>query len=253
MELLSNFLIFIYSLQYAVVSLHDLQTIADTPQIPAEYRCCANLNLYDSPTLERLATQAAAGRHLRVVSLPGKTEALQVCLCEDSYPGWLAVADLDRLEVANSPYQSITLSEAEIRDRIPDVIAFAEAAMARSNVYLWGGTVGPNYDCSGLVQAAFASVGIWLPRDAYQQEAFVEAIPLLETIPGDLIFFGTSVKATHVGLYLGEDCYIHSSGKDQGRNGIGIDRVSGQGNRVSQVYHAQLRGAGRIVSCYTPT
>ncbi|HEY9910189.1 MAG TPA: C40 family peptidase, partial [Thermosynechococcaceae cyanobacterium] len=112
--------------------------------------------------------------------------------------------------------------------------------------------VAPNYDCSGLMQAAFASVDIWIPRDAYQQEAFVQPIALSELIPGDLVFFGTPTKATHVGLYLGADQYIHSSGKDQGRNGIGIDRVSGQGDRVSQTYHAQLRGAGRVVACYQP-
>ena len=66
--------------------------------------------------------------------------------------------------------------------------------MQRSNYYLWGGTVRPNYDCSGLMQAAFASVGIWLPRDAYQQEGFTQAITIGELATGDLVFFGTSKK-----------------------------------------------------------
>lgn len=252
-ELLSKLLIFTHSLQSPVVSLHHLQTIAEPTRSQIEYRCCVNLNLYDSSALERLATQAAAGRHLRIVSLSSDAEALQVRLREDDYPGWLATSDLDQLEAAGVPDRVIALSEAEIRRRTPDAIAFAQAAMLQPNVYLWGGTVGPDYDCSGLVQAAFASVGIWLPRDAYQQEAFVKAIPVTEAIPGDLIFFGTPVKATHVGLYLGNNSYIHSSGKDQGRNGIGIDRLSGEGDPVSQVYRAQLRGAGRVVSVYTPT
>ena len=102
-----------------------------------------------------------------------------------------------------------------------------------------------------MMQAAFKSVGVWLPRDAYQQEAFVQPIDINQTQPGDLIFFGTPQKATHVGLYLADGLYIHSSGKDQGRNGIGIDQLSPQGDTVSQTYYQQLRGAGRVVKSYT--
>lgn len=224
-----------------------------------QYRCQINLNLYDSPALERLATQAAAGRYLRIESpSSGETqkpdqpvpEAILVCLCEDDYPGWLAVHDIEHLEVVDSAYRPALLSETEIRARIPAAIAFARTAMTHPNEYLWGGTIGPNFDCSGLVQTAFASVGIWLPRDAYQQEAFVQAIALDQILPGDLIFFGPPTKATHVGIYLGDDYYIHSSGKDQGRNGIGIDRLSGGNDLISQKYQSQLRGAGRVVAGY---
>jgi cell wall-associated NlpC family hydrolase len=75
---------------------------------------------------------------------------------------------------------------------------------------------------------------------------------MADLIAGDLIFFGTPEKATHVGLFLGDHCYIHSSGKDQGRNGIGIDELSATGDRVSQTYFSQLRGAGRVISSYQP-
>jgi cell wall-associated NlpC family hydrolase len=214
------------------------------------YRCRANLNLYDSPELNRLATQAAVDRYLQIEAVA--STAIAVRLCEDDYPGWLPLADQAQLQVALAPYQPAVLDRAAIQARIPSAIAFAKSAMATPNVYLWGGTVAPNYDCSGLMQAAFAAAGVWLPRDAYQQEAFTQAINLAELDRGDLIFFGTPEKATHVGLYLGDDRYIHSSGKDQGRNGIGIDRVSGTGNLVSQHYRSQLRGAGRVVASYQP-
>ena len=162
-------------------------------------------------------------------------------LCEDDYPGWLAIQDAQLLKVAEKPYQAKVISEAEIRDKLPSAIAFTRHAMNQPNHYLWGGTVGPNYDCSGLMQAAFASLGIWLPRDAYQQEAFTQPIALVSLQPGDLIFFGTAEKATHVGLYLGEGHYIHSSGKEQGRNGIGIDILSAAGDLVSERYYRLLR------------
>jgi len=66
---------------------------------------------------------------------------------------------------------------------------------------------------------------------------------------GDLIFFGTELKANHVAIYVGEGRYIHSSGKDRGRNGIGIDLLAGV-DRISQTYAEQLRGAGRVTHCY---
>lgn len=217
-----------------------------------------SLNLYDSPQLERLATQAIAGRQLTITALPVDErgdrvgEALAVCLCEDDYPGWVALEDLDLLAVAEAPYQPIALTPEQISDRLAAVLSFAQAAMGQPNHYLWGGTVGPNYDCSGLVQTAFAAADIWLPRDAYQQEAFVQAIARDEMQPGDLIFFGSSERCTHVALALDSDRYLHSSGKDIGRNGIGIDTLGASDDPVSQAYGRQLRGIGRVVACYTP-
>ncbi|MFB2918970.1 MULTISPECIES: NlpC/P60 family protein [Aerosakkonema] len=218
-----------------------------------EYRCRRNVNIYDSPSCTRLATQAALGRHLRVVSPNGDISdtSVEVCLCEDDYPGWLSIQDRSYLEETATPYQAIDLSAIEIQARLPAVIAFTQNAMKQPNYYLWGGTVGPNYDCSGLMQAAFASVGIWLPRDSYQQEAFTQPIPIEDLLPGDLIFFGTPEKTTHVGLYLGEGRYIHSSGQTVGRNGIGIDVLSEQGDAISQSYYRQLRRPGRVVKSYS--
>lgn len=222
------------------------------PSPIGEYRCLTNLNLYDSPLLQSLATQAATDRPLRIASLAPNQSAIAVCLCEDDYPGWLDRADLSQLAPADKPYQPQVVSEAEIRDRLPQVIAFTQAALAQPNHYLWGGTVAPNYDCSGLMQAAFASVGVVIPRDAYQQEAFAQPIALDTLQPGDLVFFGPPTKATHVGLYVGDGCYIHSSGNDQGHNGIHVDRLAADGEPISQVYFSQLRGAGRIIASYCP-
>lgn len=232
-----------------------------------EYQCLVPFDLYDSPQLDRLATQVACGRHLRILhvldwrsggamlSPEGNDSRIQVCLCEDGYTGWIAASMLSPLTVATQSYRVIALSEAEIQARIPEVIAFTQAAMAQPNTYLWGGTVGPNYDCSGLMQAAFKSTGIWLPRDAYQQEAFLsplglEDLSLLQ--PGDLIFFGPSEQATHVGLYLGAGRYLHSSGQEHGHNGIGIDTLARNSGAVGEYYFQQRRGAGRVVASYQP-
>jgi cell wall-associated NlpC family hydrolase len=221
-----------------------------------EFQCQANLNLYSSPDLNSLATQAIAGRQLRVLTFPSELStpagagAIYVQLCEDDYPGWVAIEDLDLLTRAEAAYQPVVFSEMEIEQQLPSIVAYARIAMNQPNHYLWGGTVGPNYDCSGLTQTAYAAAGIWIPRDSYQQEAFVQAIAVEDLQPGNLIFFGTRERCNHVALYLGEGCYIHSSGKDQGRNGIGIDRLSEEGDLTSRTYFRQLRGVGKVMGSY---
>ncbi len=220
--------------------------------LTGEYQSLVNLNLYDSPRCTSLATQAAAGRHLQILSTTAQENAVEVRLCEDGYSAWLLTQDLQHLEPAKMAYSAIAISAADIQLRIPQIIPFTHDAMQQPNYYLWGGTVAPNYDCSGLMQAAFASVGIWLPRDSYQQEAFTQPISLEQLQPGDLIFFGTPQKTTHVALYLGEGRYIHSSGKEIGRNGIGIDQLSEHGDQVSRSYYQQLRRAGRVIESYKP-
>jgi cell wall-associated NlpC family hydrolase len=220
------------------------------------YSCRQSLNLYDSPALERLATQAIAQRQLCLLpeddatSAPAHPQAIPVRLCEDDYPGWLAAPDRVYLDPVTVPYQPAHLTRTEIEQRIPGAIAVAHAAMAQPNHYLWGGTTPPHFDCSGLMQMAFASVGVWLPRDAYQQEAFAQPIPLAELQPGDLVFFGPPQKATHVGLYLGDRRYLHSSGQDQGNNGIAINVLSDDHDPVSSAYFRQFRQAGRILTNY---
>lgn len=215
------------------------------PQDVIQYRSIADIDIYDSPDLVRLATQMSKGRYLRILI------EQQVQLLEDDYTGFLREQDLAKLQFAGLVcYCPILLTELQIRSRLIDVIAYTQTAMQKKNEYLWGGTLPPNYDCSGLMQAAFASVEVWIPRDAYQQEAFTTPMRLEEIEPGDLIFFGTEQKANHVGMYLGEGRYIHSSGKDKGRNGIAIDRLSG-GDRISDQYATQIRGAGRVTRCYS--
>ncbi len=221
------------------------------PSPSGEYYSDVNLNLYDSPQCKNLASQIAAGRHLKVLSSVVEG-AVEVSSCEDNYPGWLTLKDLEQLQSASKAYQGIALSRSEIERCIPEIIAFTQAAMAQPNHYLWGGTVAPNYDCSGLMQAAFSSQGIWLPRDSYQQEAFTQTITLDDLLPGDLIFFSKNERVNHVALYLGDETYIHSSGAEDGRNGIDIDSLMIQKDEIGALYRRRITGAGRVICSYQP-
>lgn len=234
-----------------MVSLEQLQAGIDTKGNQSnEYQCLVNLNLYDSPNCTCLATQAAVGRHLQFLTGMQVEEGLEVRLCEDGYAAWLRVQDLTELEKAETKYSAIAVSLDQIQERIPEVIAFTKQAMQQPNYYLWGGTVAPNYDCSGLMQAAFAASGIWLPRDSFQQADFTQSVEFDQLQPGDLVFFAKAERVNHVGLYLGDGYYIHSSGKDTGRNGIAIDKLSDEGDEIASAYFRQFVKAGRVVASY---
>ena len=81
--------------------------------------------------------------------------------------------------------------------------------------YLWGGRCAMGIDCSGLVQVCARLSGLLLPRDASQQVKEGELVYFLqETQPGDLAFFGEEEgHITHVGIIMGNEQIIHSSGQ----------------------------------------
>jgi cell wall-associated NlpC family hydrolase len=83
--------------------------------------------------------------------------------------------------------------------------AVSFALAQQGTPYVWGGDGNGGFDCSGLVQAAYASAGITLPRVAQAQFDAGPPVPAGEPLePGDLVFFGampTSVE--HVGIVVG--------------------------------------------------
>ena len=218
------------------------------------WRLRSNVNGYSRATGHGLTTQANQGRSFRILKVVGSR--LQVMLLDDGYQCWIdqdAVIGKAELRGAWKPR---LLTAAEIERRIPNVLAWSERVEQQPNSYLWGGTTEPDMDCSGLMQMAFASQNIWIPRDAYQQEQFCQPIAVTPGAchllrPGDLIFFGSRQRCTHVGLHLGNGRYRHSSGEEHGRNGIGIDSLQPQDNHpVACHYRAELRGAGRVMRCH---
>jgi cell wall-associated NlpC family hydrolase len=83
--------------------------------------------------------------------------------------------------------------------------AVAYALAQLGTPYLWGGEGAGGFDCSGLVQAAYAAAGVALPRVAQAQyeATATDTVPLDQLRPGDLVFFGASTGAiTHVGIVV---------------------------------------------------
>jgi len=83
------------------------------------------------------------------------------------------------------------------------VVAFAYAQLGKP--YVWGATGPASYDCSGLVQAAWASAGVAIPRTTYEQWAALPHVPMSAIQPGNLIFFD---GIGHVAIYVGNNMII---------------------------------------------
>ena len=81
--------------------------------------------------------------------------------------------------------------------------------------YIWGGSADNGFDCSGLVQYAYGQHGIRLPRMSRDQaRAGAEVATVVDALrPGDILLFSARPGSgvTHVGLYVGEWKFIHSS------------------------------------------
>ncbi|MFI6930047.1 NlpC/P60 family protein [Streptomyces sp. NPDC050287] len=93
----------------------------------------------------------------------------------------------------------------------PDSRAAAAVAYAYAKLgspYVWGATGPDAFDCSGLIQAAYRSAGISLPRTTYAQIGAGRRVSRSELLPGDLVFFYSGIS--HVGLYIGNGQMIHA-------------------------------------------
>ena len=114
----------------------------------------------------------------------------------------------------------------------PEIHLIQTARWYLNTPYLWGGRSPFGIDCSGFTQMVFKLNGIKLKRDAWQQAEQGEAISFLEEAKkGDLAFFDNEDgKIIHVGIILGNEKIIHSSGK------VRIDKLDHHG-----IYNAEMK------------
>ncbi len=127
---------------------------------------------------------------------------------------WMQVSLPDRRIgfIQNSDVINITDIKTEI-----SVDKLLETAKSMMGVpYLWGGSSSKMNDCSGFTQTVFLANGIQLPRDARQQALIGETVKYDSTFqsvkPGDLLFFGSGNRITHVGISLGKYEFIQQDG-----------------------------------------
>ncbi|MET7870540.1 C40 family peptidase [Streptomyces cyaneofuscatus] len=107
------------------------------------------------------------------------------------------------------------------------IVAFAKAQVG--DAYISGGT-GPNaWDCSGLVQAAYRTAGIDLPRVSQSQSTAGTQVSLDNLQPGDILYWGGAGSAYHVAIYVGGGEFVGAQNSSTGtvQRSMDYDRPSG--------------------------
>ena len=219
-----------------------------------------NIYGYQQETGKNLVTEIFKNRIFKIIfpnsyhNFKNNTR-IMVQFFEDGYICWI---DLDKLIVEEYKFDESKIIRNEsslIQKKIPLILEWIDAQSKLTNQYLWGGTLGPDFDCSGLIQTAFFIQKIYIPRDCCQIKSFCKHLFYFKEnektlLSGDLLFFGSKEVCDHVGIYKGNGLYYHSSGKEFGRNGIGLDTLKKTNNEISLHYKSKLISAGRVERSY---
>ena len=103
--------------------------------------------------------------------------------------------------------------------------------------YRYGGTTKKGIDCSSFTGLLMGSVfGFALPRTAKQQYSVCSKLNKDDMLEGDLVFFNTRGGVSHVGVYLGDGYFVHSSSSA----GVTINSLN------ESYYSRKFIGGGRI-------
>ena len=126
------------------------------------------------------------------------------------------------------------------KDSAANITSYA-LALIGVDYQVGGNTPDQGLDCSGLIRYVFQqATGISLPRSARDQARVGQSIKRDDLQPGDLVFFNTRrFQFSHVGLYIGENRFIHSPSKGGTVEVVNLD---------NRYWQKAFNGARRVVS-----
>jgi cell wall-associated NlpC family hydrolase len=88
--------------------------------------------------------------------------------------------------------------------------------------YRLGGFSAQGIDCSGLVKKIYQLFDIDLPRTAYEQSRVGMRVARNDLSEGDLLFFNTRRRGGHVGIYIGNNEFVHAASQ---KRGVRVDNL----------------------------
>jgi cell wall-associated NlpC family hydrolase len=155
-----------------------------------------------------------AGQKKSMTTLLDKQKSLLESLTEQQQAAVAAASvgastTSDTVTTTPTAYTGPTGSEADA------AVQFVYAQLGKP--YEWGATGPDSFDCSGLVQAAWAAAGVSIPRTTEEQWAALPHIPMSDLAPGDLIEYNGE---SHVAMYVGNGYII-----DAPQTGEDVERI----------------------------
>lgn len=120
-------------------------------------------------------------------------------------------------------------SEAVVSSGNSQVVEFAKQYLGYP--YVYGGSSPKGFDCSGFVKYIYSQFGVSLNRTASAQMGNGASVSRDELQPGDLVFFlqSSASRASHVGIYIGNNQFIHASSPSTGVIISDMDSHTGRG------------------------
>lgn len=183
--------------------------------------------------------RAAAGTDSEIVRVTTYGESVEILGVDGE---WYKVSAGGKTGYIRGDYVSFTEpdpSQAPAAGSIGEqIVAFAEQFLGTP--YVWAGSSPSGFDCSGFVSCVFKNFGYTVNRTAASMYTNGVAVDKSELQIGDAVFFASSSESIgHVGIYIGDGEFIHSS------SGCGYVTISG----LDESYYSRMYvGARRIAS-----
>jgi cell wall-associated NlpC family hydrolase len=126
--------------------------------------------------------------------------------------------ETNKIAVKQAPTRTIVESYAPLKAPRPQLGEMIDSAKKYLGYpYIYGGQTPSGFDCSGFVVYNSKKAGIsYVPRTAHQQYQHTTPVSRDDLEPGDLVFFhsrNNRKRIGHVGIYIGDDKFIHARAK----------------------------------------
>ncbi|MDE7243679.1 MAG: C40 family peptidase [Oscillospiraceae bacterium] len=191
------------------------------------------VNLRAEPSTESsILTKLSSGTTVELNSLDGEWYSVV-------YNGMSGFVSADYIRIGSAPESIDAAAPSTIGSGVVDT-----AKKYLGTPYSYGGASSRGFDCSGFTMYVFSQHGYSLPHSATSQwNACSVSVSKSDLQPGDLVFFNDPARnagkaCSHVGIYVGDNQFIHSSSSRSG--GVIISSLG------ESYYSTYYKGAKRV-------